>query len=283
VIVIVGLIVGGVLMGRDLVRAAAVRAQITQIQSYQAAIHAFETKYLALPGDIPNRLAQRFGLASRGQFRGEGDGNGLIEGNYNNTANGNLAMWENGGETTLIWNDLSVAGLIGGSFPEASASTPRMGVYTSATSPSLSSFFPTGKISGTYIYIWSPIDGGGGNFFGLSALIDMGTIQPGVLNSNPGLTTAQAYGIDKKIDDGLPQSGAVLALYSTAGDNDGWWAGLSIAQGWNYQGVAPYTNATPASSITCFDNGNTPGATQNYSVQVDGGGGVNCALSFQFQ
>ncbi len=51
VLVIIGLIVGGVLAGQSLISAAAVRAQINQIASYNAAVNTFRDKYGGIPGD----------------------------------------------------------------------------------------------------------------------------------------------------------------------------------------------------------------------------------------
>jgi prepilin-type N-terminal cleavage/methylation domain-containing protein len=45
VLVIIGLIVGGVLVGQGLIRAAGVRATITQIEKYNQAVNAFRGKY----------------------------------------------------------------------------------------------------------------------------------------------------------------------------------------------------------------------------------------------
>ena len=81
VLVIIGLIVGGVLVGQDLIRAAAVRAQVSQIEKYNTAVNTFRDKYGALPGDIQDPAASSFGFTPRGQLAGEGDGNGVIEGN----------------------------------------------------------------------------------------------------------------------------------------------------------------------------------------------------------
>jgi hypothetical protein len=78
----------------------------------------------------------------------------------------------------------------------------------------------------------------------------------------------QAYSIDKKIDDGMPQTGTVTAQYLNAV----WaWAGASD------------TSATTATTTSCYDNGNVAGAPQQYSLAQNGGVGANCALSFQMQ
>src|SRR5271156_1365895 len=79
VLVIIGLIVGGVLVGRDLIASAQVRSQITQIEKYNTATNTFRAKYGYLPGDIPDPLAFNSGFQHRGSYAGEGDGNGVIE------------------------------------------------------------------------------------------------------------------------------------------------------------------------------------------------------------
>src|SRR5476649_123700 len=70
VLVIIGLIVGGVLTSRDLIAAAQIRAQISQIEKYQTAVNTFRGKYGYLPGDIPNNAATACGFAARGQYAG---------------------------------------------------------------------------------------------------------------------------------------------------------------------------------------------------------------------
>ncbi len=78
-----------------------------------------------------------------------------------------------------------------------------------------------------------------------------------------------------KIDDGYPQTGNVTATYLN-------WDAIAWA-GTGDIAVSPYTTATPGSSTTCFDNGNTAGQPQQYSMEQNNGAGVNCALSFRFQ
>lgn len=65
VLVVIGLIVGGVLVGQDLIRAAGVRATITQIEKYNTATNTFREKYGALPGDINGNIALSFGFTGR--------------------------------------------------------------------------------------------------------------------------------------------------------------------------------------------------------------------------
>jgi len=274
VLVIIGLIVGSVLVGQDLIRAAAVRAQISQIERYQTAVNTFRGKYGALPGDLNQATATQFGFVARGAVPGEGDGNGLIQTN-------GYGYLQGYGETGLFWVDLSTAQIIEGSFTTASASSSPV---VDVTGSSLASYMPPAKLGGSnYVYVWggdSTDNAPAFNYFGLSTVSKIVAGNGWILSdpSSPGLTVQQAFGIDKKMDDGLPQSGAVLAIWDNANiGNAIAWAGSS---GGSY--VPPYSTAVPASPTTCFDNGGGSGP-QQYSISQNNGANVNCALSFQFQ
>src|ERR1039458_8026084 len=120
VMVIIGLIIGGVLVGQDLISAASVRAQISQIEKYQTAVNTFRGKYGYLPGDIPDPYATQYGFQPRGwRPHGEGDGNGLIEGLTPGCCYGGDLYGS--GEPLMFWEDLSSAGLINGTFNTAVA------------------------------------------------------------------------------------------------------------------------------------------------------------------
>ncbi len=71
VLVIIGLIVGGVLTGQALIAAAKVRAQMTQLDQYDAAINTFRAKYDCLPGDCANAPSSQ----ASGAGSTVGDGN----------------------------------------------------------------------------------------------------------------------------------------------------------------------------------------------------------------
>lgn len=154
VLIVIGLVVGGILTGQDLVKAAAMRAQIAQIEKYQTAVRAFQLKYNRyLPGDIPNPDATNFGLQPRGIMKGMGDGNGVIEGiqgsNYYYTC-----CAQGTGETAAFWTDLSTAGLIDGGFSTGSPSTaPASPPITGA---GIDAYLPKAKIgNGNYVYVFS--------------------------------------------------------------------------------------------------------------------------------
>ena len=266
VLVIIGLIVGGVLTGRDLIRAAEVRAQISQIEKYNTAVNTFYGKYGALPGDLNGQVASAFGFTPRGQYAGQGDGNGVIEGVNQNGPGGNFGYMDGAGETVMFWVDLSTANglnvnLIEGSFSAASPTTPVI-----ITGAAINTYFPQAKIGGgnsIYVFSGSAFANDQQNYFGLSLIT--GVTNAGgcqyCLDSGPGLTVMQAYNIDKKLDDGLPTSGNVIAQMVN-----------------EYPSFPVYGPSGSAS--TCFDAASGP---YLYSVTQNSGNGVNCVLSFQFR
>ena len=78
VLVIIGLIVGGIMAGKDLIESGKIRAQITQIETIETEINTFRTKYNCLPGDCQN-ATDFFGTTSpSGKPISDGDGNGNI-------------------------------------------------------------------------------------------------------------------------------------------------------------------------------------------------------------
>src|SRR5262247_3820854 len=73
VLVIIGLLLGGVLKGQELITGARVRNLISQQDGIKAAFFGFQDRYRALPGDY---AAAQANIATAG---GNGNGNGRIE------------------------------------------------------------------------------------------------------------------------------------------------------------------------------------------------------------
>jgi hypothetical protein len=67
VLVIIGLIVGGVLVGQNLIASATVRAHVTQIEKFNHGANAFFEKYGYLPGDIPAGPGRAVRLCRQGR------------------------------------------------------------------------------------------------------------------------------------------------------------------------------------------------------------------------
>lgn len=271
VLVIIGLIVGGILTGQDLISAAAQRAQIAQIEKYNTAVHTFQVKYGYLPGDIPNPYATNFGFQPRGTVIGSGDGDGFL------LSNGSQSE----GEMVVFWVDLSTAGLIDAGLNTASEIS-QSGPYT----PQL--YDPLAKIgNGNYVYTmagsywngYNVLDGF--NYFFVSAVTSANGGN-GLMDSNLTMTVQQAYNIDKKTDDGLPMSGNVMPIYSNSPTNGG---GLSWAGGGGGTNpIQPNLNywSDPYSATSCYDNNGNASNPEIYETARNANS-QNCALRFKFQ
>jgi prepilin-type N-terminal cleavage/methylation domain-containing protein len=286
VLVIIGLIVGGVLVGQDLVGAAATRAQISQIQKYDTAVNTFYGKYGYLPGDIPDPYASQFGFSARGGIAGEGNGDGILQGNC---AYDPSACFVTGEEGTF-WSDLSAARMIDGTLSTATATNfPTVEI----TGTLINLYLPPAKIgSGRFVYVWSygvaytypsysccSYHTTGINYFSIGAITDIAAYNGWPVANTPPFTVVQAYNIDKKIDDGLPTSGKVVAVSVTG--SDPYWADGANDVLYNTFPLTP--SSTPSSTSSCYDNGNNSANTEQYSMEINKGSGLNCYLSFQMQ
>ncbi len=216
VLVIIGLIVGGVLVGQDLIHAAEVRAQIGQIEKFNTAVRTFQIKYNCIPGDCTATDAQQIGLVARltgGGLgaAGNGDGNGIIEADSVVAAGDMLC-----GETVTIWNDLSTVNLISGSYAGA---WDNANGWCPSTTAAVAAFLPAAKLGGG-TYVNSIMAYGdpsqGKNYFKLSSIYSAFQQNYGDAAEGYALKPVDAYAIDIKIDDGAPLTGNVVAVNVTS-------------------------------------------------------------------
>jgi type II secretory pathway pseudopilin PulG len=117
VLVIIGLLLGGVLKGQELITSARVRNLISQQDDIKAGYYGFQDRFRALPGDYTLATSNIAGIATA-SCTGNGDGNGRIETTGSNTPS----------EHILIWEHLSKSGFISGSYVcnpvESNVTTP---------------------------------------------------------------------------------------------------------------------------------------------------------------
>lgn len=263
VLVIIGLIVGGILVGQDLIRAAAIRAQISQIEKYNAAVNTFRSKYNAIPGDMIPSTAAALGFFTRSGATGDGDGSGIVSGSLCGVYPQHTTADTVGGETVLFWTDLSAAGLIDAGLNDSSDTC-----MTVTTDAAFAAELPRAKIgNGNFVYVNGVYSDQYGNStnnngFQIFRLKDIGTFGVGLADINAGITPLEAYNIDQKIDDGRPLSGKVLAMIpdSTGSQSPGLvilTTGLTLC----VTGAVPYTY-----------NVGTPGASTvaNCSLRFNG-------------
>lgn len=106
VLVIIGLLLGGILKGQELITSARVKNIVAQIDGTKAAFFGFQDRYRALPGDF-NAATTQIADASR-----DGNGNGVIDAT----------------ESIAVWDHLSHAGFINGTYvfnaTESATTTP---------------------------------------------------------------------------------------------------------------------------------------------------------------
>jgi prepilin-type N-terminal cleavage/methylation domain-containing protein len=99
VLVIIGLLLGGILKGQELITSARVRNLISQQDGVKAAFFGFQDRFRAFPGDYTAATTNIVGVAATAACgNGNGNGNGRVE-----TA---------GLENVLAWEHLSKAGFI---------------------------------------------------------------------------------------------------------------------------------------------------------------------------
>jgi prepilin-type N-terminal cleavage/methylation domain-containing protein len=224
VIIIIGLIAGGIMVGRYLIRTAELRAVISEIEKFETAVQAFQLKYGCTPGDCP--IATNFwgtdpgGCPSHDPFRDykpkaatcNGSGDGTIN-NYEDPAYNTYAE-----EMFRFWQHLANAGFISGSYTgTVSSGGPN------TEDAVLGANIPRSKLAGTgwVIHYWpgsafagfgSPLDRkyGDKNYFSLVG--DPGDNSPFLSSSARALSSSDARHIDEKIDDGKPYGGNVIPL-----------------------------------------------------------------------
>jgi prepilin-type N-terminal cleavage/methylation domain-containing protein len=113
VLVIIGLLLGGVLKGQELIASARVRSLADQQGAIQAAYFGFQDRYGAIPGDMAQATADE---AIAADITTGGNSNGRLE----EPADGN---W---GELNAVWEHLSKAEFIKGSY-QGSTEAPAAG------------------------------------------------------------------------------------------------------------------------------------------------------------
>ena len=195
VLVVIGLVVGGVLAGKEMIEAAKARRQVSQMAEYTQAMYAFRNKYDALPGDLTDTQVSQFGFSSRTESAY--NGNGVID-----DVNGNSGFIGWNFESLFFAMDLGAAGLV--PFQAAYAYPPSIGQF-----PSLASNPAAGMIASSLNgVVWMCLciyDGGHIN----------DTIQP--FAGVPVVPVALAFGVDAKMDDGIPGTGSVRAAKNVVG------------------------------------------------------------------
>jgi prepilin-type N-terminal cleavage/methylation domain-containing protein len=214
VLVILGLLTGGILAGKSLIRASELRSVASDYQRYLTAVHAFKDKYFYLPGDTPNAT----------QFWGALDGNNGTNSDCRGesstalTCNGdgdgqlciNNACASNTYESYLFWKHLANAGLIEGTYTGSSAAYAGNTLCPATNQYAAGCNVPTSKIGEAYwLTNWMGQVSGHGQLFdgnyGNMLVLSLGYL------STSTITAPELWNIDTKLDDGKPAFGKLRA------------------------------------------------------------------------
>ena len=210
VMIIIGLLIGGVLKGQQLIENAKITATINEIRGYQSAMHSFRDTYSAMPGDMANATDRLAGCeAGAANFCSDGNGNSLV-GEIQTNGN-NAADVSGDNENTQFWKHLALADLITGIQTNADPDDPAWGES-----------HPASSLRGGYQVYYAVLGGGNSNFNGhFLRLQNNVTGSAGVNQNGAGpISPQQLAQIDRKMDDGRPNTGTVMGDDGVGGASD---------------------------------------------------------------
>jgi prepilin-type N-terminal cleavage/methylation domain-containing protein len=117
VLVIIGLLLGGVLKGQELIAGAKVKKLANDFRVVPTYVYAFQDKFRSLPGDDP-QVADHVSGATVATTPAGAQGNGVINGSWDSTSNSD--------ESRLFWQHVRLANLAAGPTDVADAAySPR--------------------------------------------------------------------------------------------------------------------------------------------------------------
>ena len=170
VLVIIGLLLGGILKGQEMITQAKIKNVIADFSGVSAAYHGYQDRYRSIPGDDPN-AATRWAVAPAAI---PGSGNGVVAGLYNGACVQVPVVGTP--ESCLWWDHLRRAGFVSGTggLQPFNALTGLVGVQTG--------------------------DGAGA--------VTMGGMS-GLIMCSANLPDKVAIAVDTQMDDGVPATGTV--------------------------------------------------------------------------
>ena len=175
VLLIIGLLLGGVMKGQSMINSARVRSLANDLTGIEAAWISFQDRYRSLPGD--------YGQASTH----------ILDGAANGDANARV----DDGETGAVWQHLSAAGFIGGSYDGTAVAVNTTDCATT-TCPS------------------NPFNG----FYKISNSANAldSNVAAHELSTGGNIPAEVMYELDLKMDDGIANTGRLRAFDGAGAD-----------------------------------------------------------------
>jgi len=210
VLVIIGLLLGGILKGQEMITQAKIKNVIADFSGVSAAYHGYVDRYKKIPGDDPcagtgasltvgncGTTTPRWATPTAAVG---GNGDGIVSGKYNSTSGAD--------ESRLWWDHLRRAGFVSGvgDSQPFNALSGQLGVQTGdAASP------PAAALGGF----------------------------SGIIICSANLPDKVAIAADTQMDDGVPNSGTVRAVAQTSPNPDVI-AGVTAATAYQETGTNVY-------------------------------------------
>lgn len=178
VLIIIGLLLGGILKGQELINSARVRNLADQSAAVQTAYYGFIDRYRQVPGDwLATEATKAIGKTVNTPARATGVGNGRVD---NNRA-----------EAAAVWEQLARAEFLSGGFTPATRAPASETAYAKNA--------PLNAFNGPLILTQN------------QSYTDNDATPPARLNLHLGrnIPVNIARELDVKIDDGLPNTGSL--------------------------------------------------------------------------
>lgn len=216
VLVIIGLIVGGILKGQELIESARQKNVVSQIDQIKSGVTTFIDRYKGYPGDFSRATSVISSLLAGG------NDDGIVGTQGTNTTSLLTTLDGTDGENVQFWDHLLAANAIGGGSVVAHGSVPTSFSGLSANpSPLPSAAFPQSglavvysKHSGVTANTGSPKEGHWIIIHRFSNTALQGGTTDGVISP------VRAFQLDNKYDDGVASEGNIRTLSVGTGCGD---------------------------------------------------------------
>ncbi len=191
VLVIIGLIIGGIVKGQEVVAGARMKSQVAQVDAIKGAVFTFQDKYQFLPGDYKAHVA----LTTNSAIDGNEDGFISTTGTASPqpVADTQDVSDASSYEANGAWIHLAAANLLAGI--QLQGTTPTMSSATAA--------WYGGRVGNSFLWLSS--------FSSYGSVAPMVRLQGGTGAPSAILREQDAYALDLKFDDGVPATGAIVA------------------------------------------------------------------------
>ncbi len=146
VLVIIGLLLGGVLKGQELINSAKVKNFANDFRNIPLFIYGYQDKYKRLPGDDNGAVARFSGATTI-----DGNGNGAIAGNFNSTTLTD--------ESVRFWQHVRLAGLAAGSTDFSSVASAGLPANADGGRVGIQMTTPITNMTGSYFVCSEGVQG----------------------------------------------------------------------------------------------------------------------------